>query len=167
MPARQLRQVRFWLSIFMAGLIISGLTAIPIQWEIDQIKHVIDTTPWLHDAAPVLIDWLIYVHAGLTATYQTYSFIVVGTDWLAFAHIVIAIVFIGPLRDPVRNLWVIEFGMIACALAIPAALIFGSLRGLPFLWQLLDCSFGVIGIIPLLLAHRLVHLPAHNISLAH
>lgn len=156
MPAKLLKRVRFWLLIFMAGLIISGLTAIPIQWEIDQIKNVIDHTPWLHDIAPELVDWLIYVHTGLTATYQTYSFIVVGTDWLAFAHIVIAIAFIGPLRDPIRNVWVIEFGMIACALVIPAALIFGSLRGLPFFWLLLDCSFGVIGIIPLLLAYRLV-----------
>jgi hypothetical protein len=166
-PAKQLRHVRFWLLIFMAGLIISGLTAIPIQWEIDQIKHVIDNTPWLHGIAPGLIDWLIYVHAGLTTTYQTYSFIVVGTDWLAFAHIVIAIAFIGPLRDPVRNVWVIQFGMIACLLVIPAALIFGTLRGLPFLWQLLDCSFGVIGIIPLLLAYRLVRLPVRNRSLAY
>jgi len=167
MDKQHLRQTRFWLSIFMAGLIMSGLTAIPIQWEIDQIKHIIDNTPWLHDIAPGLIDWLIYVHAGLTATYQTYSFIVVGTDWLAFAHIVIAIAFIGPLRDPIRNVWVIEFGMIACALVIPAALIFGSLRGLPFLWQLLDCSFGVIGIIPLLLAYRLVRPSVRNMSLAH
>ncbi len=39
MPDRQLKQVRFWLLIFIAGLIISGLTAIPIQWEIDQIKR--------------------------------------------------------------------------------------------------------------------------------
>jgi Na+/alanine symporter len=46
--------------------------------------------------------------------------------------------------------------MIACALVIPAALIFGALRGLPFLWQLLDCSFGIAGIIPLILAYRLV-----------
>jgi hypothetical protein len=167
MPARQLRQARFWLLIFIAGLIISGLTAIPIQWEIDQIKHVIDATPWLPASAPGLIEWLIYVHAGLTATYQTYSFIAVGTDWLAFAHLVIAIAFIGPLRDPIRNVWVIEFGMIACALVIPAALIFGALRGLPFLWQLLDCSFGVIGIIPLLLAYRLVRPAARNMSLAH
>ncbi len=156
MGKRRLRQVRFWLLIFMAGLIVSGLTALPIQWEVDQIKRLIDNTPRLHDIAPGLIDWLIYVHAGLTATYQTYSFIVVGTDWLAFAHIVIAIAFIGPVRDPVRNVWVIEFGLIACALVIPAALIFGSLRSLPFLWQLLDCSFGIIGIIPLFLAYRLV-----------
>ena len=167
MPAKQLRQVRFWLLIFMAGLILSGLTTIPIQWEIDQIKHVIDHAPWLHDLAPGLIDWLIYVHAGLTATYQTYSFIVVGTDWLAFAHIVIAIAFIGPLRDPVRNVWVIEFGMIACVLVIPAALIFDVLRGLPFLWLLIDCSFGIIGIIPLLLAYRLVKPSVRTMSSAH
>jgi hypothetical protein len=166
MDKQRLRRVRFWLLIFMTGLIVSGLTAIPIQWEIDQIKSIIDNAPWLHDIAPGLIDWLIYVHTGLTETYQTYSFIVVGTDWLAFAHIVIAIAFLGPLRDPVRNVWVIEFGMIACLLVIPAALIFGSLRGLPFLWQLLDCSFGVIGIIPLLLAYRLVRPSVRDVSLA-
>ena len=140
----------------MAGLIISGLTAIPIQWEINLIKDVIDSAPWLREIVPGLVDWLIYVHTGLTVTYQTYPFIVVGTDWLAFAHIVIALVFIGPLRDPIRNVWVIQFGMLACVLVIPAALIFGTLRSLPFLWQLLDCSFGVIGIIPVLLAYRLV-----------
>ena len=166
-PARQLRQVRFWLLIFMAGLMISGLTAVPIQWEIDQIKGIIDNAAWLHDIAPGLVDWLLHVHTGLTAMYHTYSFIVVGTDWLAFAHIVIAIAFIGPLRDPIRNVWVIQFGMIACALVVPAALIFGALRGLPFLWQLLDCSFGVIGIIPLLLAYRLVRPSVRDISLAH
>ncbi len=167
MPPKQLKQVRLWLLLFMSGLIISGLTAIPIQWEIDQIKNIIDNTPWLHDIAPGLIDWLIYVHAGLTATYQTYSFIVVGTDWLAFAHIAIAVAFIGPLRDPIRNVWVIEFGMIVCLLVIPAALIFGTVRNLPFLWQLLDCSFGVIGIIPLLFAYRLVRRSTRAMSLAH
>jgi len=167
MDIQRLRQIRFWLLIFMAGLIISGLTAIPIQWEINLIKDVIDNNPWLHDIAPGLVDWLIYVHAGLTATYQTYSFIVVGTDWLAFAHIVIAIAFVGPLRDPIRNVWVIEFGMIACALVIPAALILGTLRGMPFLWQLLDCSFGIVGIIPLLLAYRLVRQSTREVSLAH
>jgi len=37
-----------------------------------------------------------------------YPFIAYGTDWLAFAHFVIAIAFIGPWRDPVRNVWVVE-----------------------------------------------------------
>jgi len=44
--------------------------------------------------------------------------------------------------------------MIACALIVPLALICGPLRGIPFVWQLIDCSFGVFGIIPLWLARR-------------
>ena len=61
----------------------------------------------------------------------------------------LAILFIGPLRDPIRNKWVIEFGMIACLLIIPYAFIAGYFRGIPFLWTLIDCSFGIIGLIPL------------------
>ena len=54
-----------------------------------------------------------------------------GTDWLAFGHFVIAIVFIGPLRDPVKTVWVVEFGMIACVLVVPFALVMGGVRGIP------------------------------------
>jgi hypothetical protein len=77
-----------------------------------------------------------------------------GTDWLAFGHFVIAIAFIGPMRDPVRNIWVIHFGIIACLLIIPYAFIFGAIRGIPIWWRLIDCSFGIFGVIPLLLALR-------------
>jgi hydrogenase/urease accessory protein HupE len=77
-----------------------------------------------------------------------------GTDWLAFAHIVIAIAFFGAIRDPVRNIWVVEFGMIACMLVVPLALIWGGVRSIPFFWRLIDCSFGVFGILPLWLARR-------------
>jgi hypothetical protein len=66
----------------------------------------------------------------------------------------IAIAFWGPRKDPVRNIWVIEFGMIACMSVIPLALIFGPLRGIPLFWRAIDCSFGVFGLLPLGLAHR-------------
>jgi hypothetical protein len=76
--------------------------------------------------------------------------------WLAFGHIAIAVFFLGPLRDPVRNLWVIWAGMIACVLVIPWAMVFGPIRGIPFFWRLIDCSFGVVGIVPLYLAYRCI-----------
>jgi hypothetical protein len=63
---------------------------------------------------------------------------------------------VGPLKDPVRNLWVVEFGMIACVLVVPLALICGPLRGIPFFWRLIDCSFGVLGILPLWLCRRAI-----------
>ena len=93
---------------------------------------------------------------GLSDTYAKYPFIAYGTDWLAFAHIVLAILFFGPLKDPVKNIWVIEFGIIACVLVVPFAIIFGKIRDLPYLWTIIDCSFGVLGIIPLLIVRRYV-----------
>ena len=44
---------------------------------------------------------------------------------------------------------VVEFGMIACVLVLPLALICGPLRGIPLFWRLIDCSFGIVGIVPL------------------
>jgi len=37
---------------------------------------------------------------------------------------------------------------------VPWALVFGPLRGIPFFWRLIDCSFGVVGIVPLWLCRR-------------
>lgn len=72
-----------------------------------------------------------------------------GTDWLAFGHFVIAIAFVGAVRDPVRNRWLYLFGMISCVLVIPYAMVCGAARGIPFYWRLIDCSFGVFGFVPL------------------
>lgn len=72
-----------------------------------------------------------------------------GTDWLAFAHFVIAIAFVGALREPVRNRWLFDFGLIAAGLVIPFALLAGGLRGIPFYWRWIDCSFGVGAALPL------------------
>jgi hypothetical protein len=58
---------------------------------------------------------------------------------------VIAIAFLGPLKDPVKNIWVIEFGIIACVAVFPLAFIAGSVRGIPLYWQFIDCSFGIFG----------------------
>jgi hypothetical protein len=49
---------------------------------------------------------------------------------------------------------VIQFGMIACLAVVPLALIAGPIRGIPWGWRLVDMSFGVVGIVPLLLAYR-------------
>jgi len=51
---------------------------------------------------------------------------------------------------------VITFGLIACAGVVPLALIAGGIRGIPFPWRLIDCSFGVVGFVPLLICRRLI-----------
>ena len=150
-----LRRVRRLLVLFMAALVLSGLTAFPLRWEMDVLARLLNLPD---QASPEsytgLRHWIALVRIALHETYAEYPFIAYGTDWLAFAHVVIAVAFIGPLRDPVRNVWVIIFGMIACVLVIPLALICGPLRGIPFYWQLIDCSFGVFGFIPLWLCWK-------------
>jgi hypothetical protein len=85
----------------------------------------------LEAVAPALVQWVQRVHAALYDTDRRYPFLAYGTDWLAFAHLAIAVAFIGPLRDPVRNKWVLVFGTIACIGVVPLALIAGAVRGIP------------------------------------
>jgi hypothetical protein len=155
MKAQVLRKrVRYLLVFFVVALVISGLTAVPLIWEINILQKTIGEGTFMEQWWPALAHWISFVYRGLIEMSQKYPFIFYGTDWLAFAHVVIAVAFWGPLRDPVKNIWGIEFGMIACVMVIPLAMIFGPIRGIPFFWRLADCSFGVFGIIPLWLARN-------------
>jgi hypothetical protein len=126
-----LRRIRFWLAIVIVGLVLSGLTAFPLQTELGWLVSFLRTS-WLQpiDESIHLLPWVERVNEGLTATNVQYPFLAYVTDWLAFAHLVIAVAFIGPYLDPVRNKWVITFGLIACGGVIPLALIAGSIRGI-------------------------------------
>jgi len=138
------KNIRYWLIFFMIVLAISGITAIPVETELDFLSRFfsIDSS---------IGQWLDNVYQAFHETNKNYPFLAYGYDWLAFAHIVLAILFIGPLMHPIRNKWVIQFGMIACVLIIPFAFIAGPHRGIPLMWTLVDCSFGVIGFFPLLI----------------
>ena len=148
--ARLERRIRQLTWVVIAGLVVSGITAIPLEPELNcaaQLLGVGDAA----SAPPVagLAHWIGRVQAGLRETNRLYPFMAYGTDWLAFAHIVIAIAFVGALREPVRNRWLFDFGLIAAGLVIPFALLAGGLRGIPFYWRLIDCSFGVGAALPL------------------
>jgi hypothetical protein len=143
----QVTRIRLLLGIFIVGLLASGATAIPLETELSFL------TQWTGGESETA-HWLLKVRDALVETNTKYPFIAYGTDWLAFAHFVIAVAFIGPLRDPVKNVWVVEFGMIACALVVPFALVMGGVRGIPFGWRLIDCSFGIFGILPLWLCRQ-------------
>lgn len=152
-----LRRCRWALGIFIVGLVVSGVTAFPLAAEMNVLATLVSPGGTFHAFAPAgLQQWILHVRDGLAETYARYPWIGYGTDWLALGHLVIALFFIEPWRDPVRNAWVLRVGLIACALVIPLALVAGPLRGIPFYWRLIDCSFGVIGALPLLYALRCV-----------
>jgi hypothetical protein len=153
-----LRRYRVVLGLFIFALVISGVTAFPLLWEMDVLVSMLGldngngSGVWVWGGFGA---WIRTVHNGLREMYSVHPWIAYGTDWLAFAHIAIAIFFYGPWKDPVRNIWVLQAGLIACALIIPLALICGEVRGIPLGWRMIDCSFGVIGALPLWYGVRL------------
>ena len=156
------RKIRLLLVFFICALVISGLTAIPLETELKTLTGFLSSAQTAHPS--VLARWLLKVQDGLVQTNANYPFMAYGTDWLAFAHLVIAVAFIGAYRDPVRNAWVIEFGMIACAMVIIFPFIMGPIRQIPFGWRLIDASFGLFGLIPLWLCRRYIQQLSHKVE---
>jgi hypothetical protein len=149
---RLTRYIKICIWIIIAGLALSGLTAFPLQTELNWLVNHSESLPTL------MGQWLQTIYQAIEITNRNYPYLSYGTDWLAFAHRIPAVLFIGPLRNPVKNVWVIEFGMIACLLIVPLAFIAGSIRHIPVFWQLIDCSFGAVGIIPLIMCYKYINL---------
>lgn len=133
---------------FMLALILSGITAFPAETELHWLLQHAGWMPlslqqWLHDCYNALHD-----------TNSRYPMLTYGYDWLAFAHIVIALAFIGPLKDPVKNKWIIDWAILACFAVFPLAFIAGSVRNIPLFHILIDCAFGLIGLFPLFICRK-------------
>ena len=107
------RRIKLLTWFFIVGLVISGATAIPLESEVNLlakwfgIESQTSTT-----ATSELARWLLTIREALQNTNAKHPALFYGTDWLAFGHFVIAVVFIGVLRDPVRNRWLFDFGLI-------------------------------------------------------
>src|SRR5580704_15638866 len=116
-------RIRRLIIVFIVGLCLSGITAFPLLSEITFLHNKIAIR------FPAFVQyWINKVYTGIVSVDSSYPFMAYGTDWLAFAHILIAVVFIGPYCDPVRNIWVIQFGRIACWMIFPLAFICGGIR---------------------------------------
>lgn len=151
----EIKVIRRWIGFFAIVLFLSGFTAIPVDPELSMMIKIFSP----HSA---IYYWLQKVLSAYRNVNSQYPFLLHGYNWLAFAHLVLAILFIGPYRDPVKNIWVIEFGMIACVLVIPLALIAGYFRHIPIGWRLIDCSFGVLGFVPLGICYKKIKIVIHK-----
>lgn len=151
-PSTTLRKIRYLIVFFMVVLALSGITAFPVYTE---LKFIIEHSVFPENS--LVQRWLERVWTGVQEAHDRHPFLFYGFDWLAFAHIMIALLFIGPYKDPVRNKWVIDWGILACLAVLPLAIIAGPVRGIPWFHILIDCSFGLLGIIPLLVVKRWIN----------
>ncbi len=142
--SKLLKQIRVLTIFFIVVLVLNGVTTFAVYTE---LKWILDSHIFADDS--VLQQWFLKVSTGIKATQEEYPFIFYGFDWLAFAHLIIAVLFIGVYQHPVRNRWIVQWAMINCICVLPLAFIAGTVRGVPIYQILIDCSFGVLGLIPL------------------
>lgn len=147
---KTLKTIKRTVVIFIVLLILSGITAFPVQTELNFIIETFDVNQ--HNG--LMYNWLLEVNRAINDINLRYPFLSYGTDWLAFAHIVISIFFVGVYQDPIKNVWITKTGIVSCLLIFPVAFIAGYFRGIPLFWQLIDCSFGALGLIPLMLVYK-------------
>ena len=139
------------LGIIVFGLLVSGITVWPAVPELKLAVGIV----W-PDAAPtgVLHSFVLRAIEGLESAEANYPFMLYAHDWLAFAHILLAVLFAGAIKDPIRNVWIVQCGLIMCALVPVLAGICIPIRGLPFRWFWIDFAFAPAAGLPLWIALR-------------
>lgn len=143
-----LNRIRLCIWIVTGGLFLSGITAFPLETELR----------WLVTSMHIgmLQRWLNTVYQAVRQTNLHYPYLSYGTDWLAFAHLMLAVLFAGTVKNPIRNKWIIEFGIIAAACVFMLAFIAGDIRQIPVFWRLIDCSFGLVTLSILLPCYHMI-----------
>lgn len=133
--------------LYATILIISGATAsFPKEGIVFIYKNI-------HTPFESLNHWISIIYNEII---RLPDHLIYGYDWLAFGHYTIAISFWGVYRNAKQNLWIVEWAMINSILILPFAFTFGQIRGIPFEWQLVDCSFGIGSIIFLYYLRHLI-----------
>ena len=98
----------------IVGLVSSGLTAFALETELRWLTGFLGIAEDAEASRSSGFEWwLVTVRAALIETNARYPFLAYGTDWLAFAHLVIAVFFVGVLLDPRRNEWIVVGGLTA------------------------------------------------------
>ena len=130
------------LVIVAFGLFVSGVTIWP--WDIE-LSFAISALQAIAGPEP-LIQLLQDIQQDMRLLEQSNSFVLYVADWLAFAHLVLAVLFLMALKNPIRNVLVVRFGIL-CSLSVPVlAITCIPMRGIPLFWILIDSSFALCAI---------------------
>ncbi len=152
---KKLRRVRIWLVVFFLGLLFSLHTVIFVEVESAFMAKHFGAGTAMAERLPVVSVWIDTLHLGVTETYKSYPVMAYCMDWLSYACVVFAIFIIGPIVDPVKNIWVIQVYMIACILGALLPFVAGPFREVPLFWRFIDGGFGVLGFVILISPYRL------------
>ncbi len=146
-----LARAKWMLAVVVFGLLVAGITVWP---AVPELKLAVRIVWGPGEATGTLHGFVLKAIEGIESVDANYPFMLYAHDWLAFAHIVLAILFAGAIRDPIRNIWIVQCGLIMCALIPVLAGICVPIRGLPWIWFWIDFAFAPAAALPLWIALR-------------
>ena len=129
-----------------------------VEPEIVWINETFGTQSSFGQSLPAVGQWIEVLELSITDTYDKYPAIAYCMDYLALSQLVIAIFIAGAIKDPARNIWIINASLMSCIIMIPFAYLSGHFRGIPSFWVTVDSSFAIAGIIPLLIAKHYINI---------
>lgn len=136
------------LGLVAFGLFVSGVTVWP---AISELRIGLEILLRLGFGDTELHGFCSRILESLLTIERDHPHIMYGYDWLAFAHIMLAILFAGAMRDPVRNVWIVQCGLIMCASIPVLAAVCIPIREIPWFWFFFDFAFAPAAAIPLII----------------
>lgn len=149
MTASPLRRPRIMLLVVAIGLFLSGVTIWPWEVELELLLSILAAI----DGPQRLVETIERILADMRMLRDAGSFVLYVADWLAYAHLVLAALFVMAMKDPVRNILVVRFGILCCLTVPILAVTCIPMRGLPLFWIFIDSSFALASL-PLWIALR-------------
>lgn len=87
-----LLKLRLWIAFFMVALVLSGVTAFPVETELKTLCSVAGLDSATVNDYPAIFGFLYSIKESIVELNQTTPQLSYGYDWLAFAHLVIALI---------------------------------------------------------------------------
>ena len=153
---KTLKKIRIYLILFLLAFLFSLHTVVFIEVETELLAKYVGHDTFMEELCPSISAWIEHLNLAVSETYSSYPFFAYCMDWLVYAFVVLAIFLLGAIKDPVRNVWVVQVFMVACCLGFILPFIVGPIRDIPVFWRSIDSSCGLIGLLFLLLPYRLI-----------
>ena len=153
---KTLRKIRIYLILFLLAFVFSLHMVVFIETDAELLAKYVGHDTFMEELSPSISAWMEHLNLAVSETYSSYPFIAYCMDWLCYAFVVIAIFLLGAIKDPVKNVWVVQVFLVACCLGLILPFIVGPIRDIPIFWRFFDSSFGLIGLLFLLLPYRLI-----------
>ena len=68
-------KIRTWLIIFILGLFLSGITAFPLEWELNLLNQYLGIGTNFGNHFPSFSEWISKVYFGVAETNRKFPFI--------------------------------------------------------------------------------------------